>query len=76
MVPNRKPKQEACTLHVMGDAPLAFYLVVQCQRMAEKEPDPQPNLLPDLFVDQDDESTQKGKYLYRALAAYMDLQTN
>ena len=69
-------EQAACTLHVIGDIPQSFYLVVQRRLMAEKEPDPQPDLLPKLPVDQDDESTQKGKCLYRALAAYLDLQTN
>ena len=44
--------------------------------MDEKEQDPQPDLLPSLFVDQGDESTQKGKYLHHALATNLDLQTN
>ena len=69
-------EQVACTLHVMGDTPQAFYLVVQRQLMDEKEPNPQPDLLPNLFVDQDNVSTQKGKYLYRELAANLILQTN
>ncbi len=63
-------------MHVMCDAPQAFYLIVQRQLMDEKEPDLQADLLPHLFVDQDHESTQKGKYLNRALAANVDLQTN
>ena len=63
-------------MHVMCDAPQAFYLIVQRQLMDEKEPVLQSDLLPHLFVDQDHESTQKGKYLYRALAANVDLQTN
>ena len=60
------------TLHVMGDTPQAFYLVVQRQLIELEEPE----LLPNLFVDQDDESAHKGKYVYRALVTNLDLQTN
>ena len=69
-------EQVAHTLHAMGATPQAFYLIVQRQLIDEEEPDPQPDLLPNLFVDQDDESTRKGRYLYRALATNLDLQTN
>ncbi len=69
-------EQVAHTLHAMGDTPQAFHLIVQRQLIDEEEPDPQPDLLPNLFVDQDDESTRKGRYLYRALATNLDLQTN
>ena len=69
-------EQVAHTLHVMGDTPKAFYLVVQRQLIEQQEPDPQPELLPNLFVDQEDESARKGKYVYRALATNLDLQAN
>ena len=69
-------EQAAHTLHVMGYTPQAFHLIVQRQLMDEKKQDPQPDLLSNLFVDQDDESTRKGRYAYRALAANLDLQTN
>ncbi len=71
-----EPEQVAATLHVMGDTPQAFYLVVQRQLIEKEEPDPQPELLPNLFVDQDDESAQKGKYEYRALTTNLDLKMN
>ena len=66
----------AHTLHVMCDTPQTFYLVVQRQLIEQEDPAPQPELLPNLFVDQDDESTQKGKYVYPGLATNLDLQTN
>ncbi len=69
-------EQVAHTLHVMHATPKAFYLIVQRQLKKEKETDPQPDLLPNLFLDQDDKSTQKGKYMPRALATNLDLQTN
>ena len=47
-------EQVAHTLHVMHATPKAFYLIVQRQLMDQKEPDPQPDLLPNLFLDQDD----------------------
>ncbi len=65
----------ADTLHVMGATPQAFYLVVQRQLIDEEEPASHLELLPDLFVDQDDKSTRKGRYLYRALATKLDLQS-
>ena len=71
-----KPSRQPTPLHVMCDAPQAFYLIVQRQLMDEKEPDLQSDLLPHLFVDQDYGSSQKGKYLYRVLAANLDLNTN
>ena len=69
-------EQVVHTLHVMGDTPQVFYLVVPRQLIEQQEPAPQPELLPNLFVDQDDESVQKGKYVYRALATNLDLRTN
>ena len=50
-------EQVVHTLHVMGDTPQAFHLIVQRQLSDEEAPAPQPDLLPNLFVDQDDEST-------------------
>ena len=60
----------------MGGTLQAFYLVVQRQLIEQEKPGPQPDLLPNLFLDQDNESIQKGKYGYRALVTNLDLQAN
>lgn len=67
-------EQAARTVHVMGDTPEAFALVVQRQRIGEEDPDPQADLFADLFADEDGQSVRKGKYIYRALATNLDLK--
>ena len=60
--------EQVCrTVHVMTKTPQAFTLVVQ-----RKHIDDDDNSQSDIFINSDDETVARGRYMYRAIATNMD----
>ena len=58
-------------LHVMTKMPQAFTLVVQRKRIDDDE-----NSQLDIFINSDDETVARGRYIYRAIATNLDELTD
>ena len=60
-------EQVARSVHVMNETPQAFTLVVQRKRIDD---DDSSQL--DIFINSDDETVARGRYIYRAIATNLD----
>ena len=60
-------EQVARTVHVMNETPQAFTLVVQRKRIDDDD-----NSQLDIFINSDDETVARGRYIYRAIATNLD----
>ena len=64
--------EQVCrTLHVMTKTPQAFTLVVQRKRIDDDD-----NSQLDIFINSDDETVARGRYIYRAIATNLDELTD
>ena len=60
--------EQVCrTVHVMTKTPQAFTLVVQRKRIEDDE-----NSQLDIFINSDDETVARGRYIYRAIATHLE----
>ena len=65
---NESDTEQVCrTLHVMTKTPQAFTLVVQRKRIDDDD-----NSQLDIFMNNDDETVARGRYIYRAIATNLD----
>ena len=64
-------EQVAHTVHVMNETPQAFTLVVQRKRIDDDD-----NSQLDIFINSDDETVARGRYIYRAIATNLDELTD
>ena len=60
-------EQVARSMHVMNETPQAFTLVVQRKRIDDDD-----NSQLDIFINSDDETVARGRYIYRAIATNLD----
>ena len=60
-------EQVARTVHVMNETPQAFTLVVQRKRIDDDD-----NSQLDIFINSDDETMVRGRFIYRAIATNLD----
>ena len=60
-------EQVARSVHVMNETPQAFTLVVQRKRIDDDD-----NSQLDIFINSDDETVARGRYIYRAIATNLD----
>ena len=60
-------EQVARTVHVMNETPQAFTLVVQRKRIDDDD-----NSQLDIFINSDDETVVRGRFIYRAIATNLD----
>ena len=60
-------EQVARSVHVMNETPQAFTLVVQRKRIDDDD-----NSQLDIFINSDDETVVRGRFIYRAIATNLD----